>query len=365
MNVPFNNLLPYYKNYAKEINNAVDRVLKSGWYILGPEVASFEESFAQYHGLKYAVGVANGTDAIELSLRAANIGPGDEVITVSHTAVPTITAIERTGAKPVFVDVDPDTFTMNPKEILSVITSRTKALLPVHLYGQPADLHLLVNIAKKYKLLLVEDCAQAHGARDNNKLVGTYGHISAFSFYPTKNLGALGDGGAILTNDRQFADKAKRLRNYGQQSKYNHIERGMNSRLDEIQAAILKVKLKYLDDFNKERRAKAALYNNFLTGEETPKEREKVYHVYHLYVIKHAQRDGLQSRLAKLGVETLIHYPLPVHLQPAFADLGYRNGSLPVTESLCKRILSLPLYFGITKEQIKFVSESIKRYNSV
>ncbi|MCC6804435.1 MAG: DegT/DnrJ/EryC1/StrS family aminotransferase [Anaerolineae bacterium] len=352
-------MLPLNQRLSGELHAAVDRVLDSGWYILGPEVEAFEREFAAYHSVGYAVGVANGTDAIELALRAAGVGRGDEVITVAHTAVPTVCAVERAGASPVLVDIDPTTYTIDPAAVEAAITPRTKAILPVHLYGHPADLNALVGIAQRHKLLLVEDCAQAHGARDNGRLVGTFGDLAAFSFYPTKNLGAYGDGGAVITSDPQLAERLKRLRNYGQVRRYHHAERGMNSRLDEMQAALLRVKLQHLDAINDARREIAAAYDRSLRGVTLPTEQPNARHVYHLYVVRHAQRDPLAEALRARGVETLVHYPIPVHLQAAYADLGYGKGSLPVTEQIAQEILSLPLYYGLTEEQIAVVAEAV------
>ncbi len=357
--IEFNNLKPLYRLLKREIDKAIKNVLKSGWYILGPELAMFEKEFAKYHGVKYAVGVANGTDAIELALRAAGVGKGDEVITVSHTAVATVCAIERAGAKPIFVDIDPATYTIDPQKAEIAITSKTKAILPVHLYGQPADIRKLTLLAKRKKLILIEDCAQSHGARDSGKLVGTFGHLAAFSFYPTKNLGAFGDGGAVITNNYKLAQRLKRLRTYGEKSKYENIERGVNSRLDEIQAAILRIKLKYLNRNNKLRCGLAKIYDNNLKGVVIPQVRNKTDSVYHLYVIRHPKRDRLQRMLLENGVKTLVHYPTPVHLQKAYSDLGYGVGSLPVTEKVCKEILSLPMYIGLTKSEVKRISRIV------
>ncbi|MEP7290023.1 MAG: DegT/DnrJ/EryC1/StrS family aminotransferase [Chloroflexota bacterium] len=357
--IEFNNLKPLHALLADELNMAAQRVLNSGWYILGPEVEAFEAAFAAYHGVAHAVGVANGTDAIELALRAAGIGPGDEVITVAHTAVATVCAIEEAGATPVLVDIDPLAYTMNPLAAEAAITSRTRALLPVHLYGQPADMTALSTLAAKHNLLLIEDCAQAHGARDLDCLVGTMGHIGTFSFYPTKNLGAYGDGGAVITNDAEIAGKLRRLRNYGQVSRYEHAEHGINSRLDEMQAAILCVKLAHLDEHNATRRQLAAAYNQTLEQVTQPTERNGAYHVYHLYVIRHPQRDKLREALRERGVGTLIHYPIPVHRQAAYADLGYKVGSLPVTEQIAGEILSLPLYVGLTPNDIKTIGQAV------
>ncbi len=357
--IPFNNLKPLHTQLADELATATQRVLTSGWFILGPEVEVFETAFAAYHGVAHAVGVANGTDAIELALRAAGIGPGDEVITVSHTAVATVCAIERAGATPILVDIDPETYTMNPAAAEAAITPRTKAIIPVHLYGHPADLAALVDLAACHHLLLIEDCAQAHGARYEGKLVGTFGQMAAFSFYPTKNLGALGDGGAVITNDAQFAKRLKSLRNYGQASRYEHVERGINSRLDEMQAALLAVKLKHLDEHNAVRRDLADRYAQQLKAVTLPIEHLAAYHVYHLYVIRHPQRDQLQEALKARGVGTLIHYRIPAHRQAAYADLGYGPGSLPVTEQITSEILSLPMYIGLTPGDIDRIAEAL------
>ncbi|MCC7450006.1 MAG: DegT/DnrJ/EryC1/StrS family aminotransferase [Anaerolineae bacterium] len=357
--IPFNNLKPLHTQLADELAAATQRVLTSGWFILGPEVEAFEAAFAAYHGMAHAVGVASGTDALELALRAANIGPGDEVITVSHTAVATVCAIERAGATPVLVDIDPDTYTMNPAAAEAAITPRTKAMIPVHLYGHPADLSALVDLAARHHLLLIEDCAQAHGARYDGKLVGTFGQMAAFSFYPTKNLGALGDGGAVITNDAQYAAQLKSLRNYGQASRYEHVERGINSRLDEMQAALLAVKLKHLDEHNAVRRDLANRYAQQLKDVTLPLERSNAHHVYHLYVIRHPQRDQLQEALKARGVGTLIHYRIPVHRQQAYTDLGYGPGSLPVTEQITEEILSLPMYIGLTTDDIDRIAAAV------
>lgn len=354
---------------ADEINQAVSRVLSSHWYILGPEVENFERSFAEYHGLAHAIGVASGTDAIELALRAADIGPGDEVITVAHTAVATVCAIDRAGATPILVDINPLDYTMDPAACRAAITSKTKAIIPVHLYGHPADLFALKSIADQHGLLLIEDCAQAHGARLGDRLVGTFGQMSAFSFYPTKNLGAYGDGGAIITDDSQFAQRLKRLRFYGQSERYRSTERGINSRLDELQAAILSVKLKYLDHHNDARRSSAEFYSRSLRGVNTPRlrttngspagESPSIHHVYHQYVIRHPHRDHLQQSLRRMDIESQIHYPIPVHQQAAYADLGYAKGSLPVTERIANEILSLPMYPGLSIDELTTVTEAI------
>ncbi len=360
--IPFNTLSGVHDTLADEIAAATQRVLRSGRFILGPEVEAFEQAFARYHGVAEAVAVANGTDAIELALRAAGIGAGDEVITVSHTAVATVCAVERCGARPVLVDVDPVTCTMDPAAADAAITPRTRALLPVHLYGHPAAMQELAYLARRHGLFLLEDCAQAHGARYDGRLVGTLGAAGAFSFYPTKNLGACGDGGAVITGDRPLAARLRRLRNYGQTDRYRHAERGVNSRLDELQAAILAVKLAHLDEHNDTRRSLAECYRRCLRGVDLPIERNggpPVRHVYHLYVVRHKERDRLRSELESRGIGTLIHYPVPVHRQPAYADLGYRPGSLPVTETLAGEILSLPMYVGLRPADVETIGRAV------
>lgn len=347
---------------VRELGAAALRVLESGWYILGPELAAFERDFAAYHQVRHAVGVANGTDAIELALRALRIGPGDEVITVAHTAVATVCAVERTGATPVLVDVDEATFTLDPAAAAAAVTPRTKAIIPVHLYGHPADMGPLLELAARHGLAVVEDCAQAHGARIGGRLAGTMGHLGAFSFYPTKNLGAYGDGGAVITDDAALAERVRRLRNYGQEDRYHHAERGQNSRLDEMQAALLRVKLAHLDEHNSIRRQLAGEYSRQLTGVITPVCRPGADPVFHLYVVRHPQRDALMSALQERGIGTLIHYPVPVHLQEGYRDLGYAPGSLPVTERIAREILSLPLYVGLTPERVSLVSDAINEW---
>jgi dTDP-3-amino-3,4,6-trideoxy-alpha-D-glucose transaminase len=364
MNVPPMNLALLHQMYAAEIEQAVHRVLNSGWYILGQEVEQFEAAFAAYHGVAHAVAVANGTDAIELALRALGIGAGDEVITVAHTAMPTVVAVERAGAVPVLVDIDPITFTMNPEAVEQAITPRTKAILPVHLYGHPAHLDKLMAIAEANNLVLIEDSAQAHGALWNGEKVGTFGKIATFSFYPTKNLGAYGDAGMVITDDEELAGRLRRLRNYGQVDRYHHAERGINSRMDELQAAILGVKLKYLDEQNQARRTMAAVYTAQLKGVTLPQEHANACHIYHLYVIQSTQRDALRNYLDARGVKTIIHYPLPIHRQPSHQDLAYAEGSLPVTEQIAASIVSLPLFIGMTEAEQQYVIDTINSFIS-
>lgn len=361
--IRFNNLKPLHETLREELQEAANRVLNSGWYILGPELEAFEAAFSAYHGVQHAVGVANGTDAIQLALRAAGIGPGDEVITVAHTAVATVCAIEQAGAIPVMVDIDPATYTMSPGAAEAAITPRTRVLLPVHLYGHPSDLSALQAIADRHHLLLIEDCAQAHGARLNNRLVGSWGHLASFSFYPTKNLGAYGDGGAVICNDPAYAERLKRLRNYGQTTRYVHQERGINSRLDEMQAAVLAVKLRHLDAHNTERRMLAEVYQTTLRDQSQvilPRARDNADHVYHLYVVRVPQRDVVMQSLKEHGVDTLIHYPIPVHRQTAYASLGYAEGSLPVTEQIAREIISLPMYIGLTRSDILMIGQAFQ-----
>jgi dTDP-4-amino-4,6-dideoxygalactose transaminase len=360
LRVPFNNLSPRFADAAADYRAAVERVLARGWYVLGPEVRAFEDAFAAYHGGGHAVGVANGTDAIELALRAAGVGPGDEVITTAHTAVATACGIERSGAKPVFADIDPADYCLCPHAVAAAVTSRTRAVVAVHLYGQPARLAELRVVCDRHNLLLIEDCAQAHGATYDGRKVGTFGDAAAFSFYPTKNLGAFGDGGAVFTRDGALAERVKRLRNYGQTDRYHHADRGgFNSRLDELQAALLTTALARLDDHNAERRRAAERYLSQLPSEGLPLARPGTGHVYHLFVIRRPDCDAFRARLAARGVETLSHYPIPVHLQPAYEHLGVAEGALPAAERAAREVVSLPLFVGITGEQLDAVCAAV------
>lgn len=362
--IPFNDLKREYYSVKEEIDAAVAEVLESGWFILGEQVEAFEEEFADYCGAQYAVGVGSGTEALHLALLACGVQPGDEVITVPNTAVPTVSAISFANAVPVFVDIHPQSYNMDPSKLEMAITDRTKAIVPVHLFGQPADMAPIMEIARHHGLAVIEDCAQAHGARYRGHKVGTLGDAGCFSFYPTKNLGAYGDGGMIVTNREDVAEKLRLLRNYGQTRRYYHVTPGFNSRLDEIQAAILRVKLNRLDAWNQRRRILASLYARLLSGVlvATPIEMSYGLHVYHLYVIRCTQRDELQTFLAAHDANTLIHYPVPIHLQEAYVSLGLDEGSYPMAESYAKQMLSLPLYPALTEEEVNSVASLIAEF---
>jgi dTDP-4-amino-4,6-dideoxygalactose transaminase len=358
--VPFVDLRAQHDTLAPEIERAVRQVFECGDFILGAAVERFEAEFAAYIGAKHAIGVASGLDAIELALRAAGIGPGDEVITSANTFIATVLAILAVGARPVLVDADPDRYTIDPAGLSAAITSRTRAIVPVHLFGQPVDVDAVLAMARRHNLVVVEDAAQAHGARCNGQRAGAFGHAAAFSFYPSKNLGAYGDGGMVVTNDDRIADALRLLRNYGQRAKYDHAIAGISSRLDTVQAAILRVKLPHLDDWNAARRRHAAAYTERLSARvRTPVEAAGVEHIYHLYVIETERRDAVQQQLRAREISTGIHYPIPVHLQEACANLGYRAGDFPVTERAAARMLSLPMYPELTTMQIDYVTEAI------
>jgi dTDP-4-amino-4,6-dideoxygalactose transaminase len=353
-----------YHACKKEIDEAITRVMESGRYILGQEVAAFEQEFSAYIGVQYGIGVGSGTEALQVALQACGVKPGDEVITVSHTAVATVAAIQLCGARPVLVDIDPHTFVIDANQIERAVTSRTKVIIPVHLYGNVSDMKSIQSIADRHGLRIVEDCAQSHGATYGGRKSGAWGNLAAFSFYPTKNLGALGDAGMVVTNDPEMSDRVRLLREYGWRQRYVSEIPGLNSRLDELQAAILRVKLKHLDQWNEERRKKANIYTERLAplGIICPSEGLGVKHVYHLYVIRTRERDALQGFLKKKGIETLIHYPVPIHLQKAYEDLGLRKGELPLTEQCSLEILSLPLFPELKDCDIEEVVESIRSF---
>lgn len=365
MEVPFGDLRRQYQAIRSEIDAAVRRVLERGWFVLGQEVQNFEREFAEYLGARHAIGVGSGTEALHLALLAIGVGPGDEVITVANTCVPTASAISLAGAKPALVDVDPASFNLDPTRLEAAITPKTRAIIPVHLYGQAADMDPILEIARRHNIAVIEDAAQGHGATYRGKKLGTIGHIGCFSFYPSKNLGAYGDGGAIVTNDDQLAERARMLRNYGEHRRYFHKIKGSNSRLDEIQAAILRVKLRHLDAWNRRRRQIAELYNREITNPLIKKPTEMSYgtHNYHLYVIRCERRDELQQHLADRGVKTLIHYPIPIHLQEAYSDLNYRKGDYPVAEKCAEEVLSLPIFPELSDQEAHYVASCVNSFS--
>lgn len=362
MNIPFLDLGAAYRELQTEIDAAIARSLASGYYIGGPEVEAFESEFAAYCGAAHALGVANGLDALHLALRAMDVGPGDEVIVPSNTYIATWLAVSQCGATPVPVEPDARTYNIDPSRIEAAITPRTKVILPVHLYGQPADMEPILNIARKHGLCVLEDAAQAHGARYNGKRLGTHGDVVAWSFYPGKNLGAMGDGGAVTTNDSQLADRISVLRNYGSRLKYVNEVKGYNSRLDPLQAAILRVKLAHLDEWNLRRSAIAARYYLGLTGAglTTPFVPDWAEPVWHLYVVQHPKRDALQKKLAQAGIGTLIHYPIPPHMQQAYSSDDRGLGTFPLAERLAHNVLSLPIGPHLDIEQVRLVIANIK-----
>ena len=364
--IPFLDLKAPDVELKFEIDEAVARVMNSGWFIGGAEVEQFEAEFANYCDAAHAIGVANGLDALHLALLAMGVGPGDEVIVPSNTYIATWLAVSQCGAIPVPVEPDPQTFNINPLGIENAITARTKVILPVHLYGQPADLDPIIAIARRHNLRVLEDAAQAHGARYKGKRIGGHGDAVAWSFYPGKNLGAMGDGGAVTTNDPELADRIQLLRNYGSRVKYINEVKGFNSRLDPLQAAILRVKLKHLDEWNGRRAASALQYQHGLThcGLTLPIVPTWASPVWHLYVVRHSNRDLLQAMLNKAGIGTLIHYPIPPHLQDAYRDLGFGEGAFPIAERIHKEVLSLPMFPSMTKIQMTAVIQAISKSTS-
>lgn len=365
MQIPFLDLKLQTAACADEIRRAMNQVVADCNFVLGRQVEEFETAFAAYCDCRYAIGVASGLDALKLILRAMDIGPGDEVITTSHTFIATALAISSVGAVPVWVEVDPETYTMDPALVGDAVTERTRALMPVHLYGQAADMDPILDLARKHGLKVVEDACQAHGARYNGRRAGSLGDAAAFSFYPGKNLGAFGDGGAVTTNDPVLAKRIRTLRNYGSSQKYFHDELGENSRLDTLQAAVLSVKLTSLDECNAGRRAVAELYSELLAEVNevvVPVTRAGSEHVFHLYVIQAERRDELQAWLEGQGINCLIHYPVPVHLQKAYARKGWAEGDFPLTEQIASSILSLPVFPGMTGEQVQTVCDAIRSF---
>jgi dTDP-4-amino-4,6-dideoxygalactose transaminase len=367
MNVPFMDLKLQYAAIKNEILPAITEVLESAHFVLGKEVTAFEEEFAEFCGVQHSVAVNTGTSALHLALLAAGVGPGDEVITVPYTFVATVASVLYTGATPVFVDVDPLTYTMDVGKIEAAISSRTKAILPVHLYGNPADMDAIWSIARRHNLIVIEDAAQAHAAEYKGRRCGSIGDLGCFSFYPGKNLGAYGEGGLVTTNNPDFAKKIRMLRDWGAEKKYEHVLKGFNYRMEALQGAILRVKLRYLDQWTNARRSHAQAYSRVLSESELtlPTERPGTKHVYHVYAVLTEQRRELMESLNSQGIQTGIHYPIPVHLLPGYADLGYKAGDFPVSEGIAAQELSLPMYPELTDAHINAVAKAICRFNAL
>ncbi|MBI4238655.1 MAG: DegT/DnrJ/EryC1/StrS family aminotransferase [Deltaproteobacteria bacterium] len=365
--IPLVDLEQQYQRIREEMEPALQAVLTQAQFIGGPAVAAFERQFAEFCGVRYVVGVGNGTDALYVTLRALGIGPDDEVILPSHTFIATSEAVRLVGARPVFADISAETFNLDPAEVERKITACTKAILPVHLYGQPAALEALTTLAKRHQLLLVGDAAQAHGASYCGTPIARFGNATTFSFYPGKNLGAYGDGGAVATDDEALAKRIRMIANHGRTQKYVHDLEGVNSRLDGLQAAVLAVKLRHLADWNECRRRCAVQYTDLLrhvAGVQTPNIPEEATHVMHLYVIRvpAERRESLLASLRNDGIDAGIHYPVPLHLQPCYRSLGYAEGSLPVTETVAREIVSLPMFPELTADQVTVVADAVKRY---
>ena len=360
--VPYLDLKAQYRSIKSEIDTAISRVLESSQFVLGAEVAAFEQEFATYCGARQCIGLNSGTSALHLALLATGIREGDEVITVPFTFVASIAAILYAGARPVLVDIDPRSFNIDPSLIEAVITPRTKAILPVHLYGQPADMDPILDIARRRGLIVIEDAAQAHGAKYKDRPVGSIGDIGCFSFYPTKNLGAYGEGGAVTTNNAEFASTIRKLRDWGQDGKYHHTLRGYNYRMEGLQGAILRVKLQHLEKWIEARRGIARQYDSLLAncGVELPTVMPWAQHVYHLYTLRSEDRDSLQLALRNHGIQTAVHYGIPVHLQPAYADLGYGEGSFPNAETAAREVLSLPIYPELSHDKVEEIATALK-----
>ncbi|MBP6016450.1 MAG: DegT/DnrJ/EryC1/StrS family aminotransferase [Candidatus Promineofilum sp.] len=364
MEIPFVDLRAQYRQIQGEVDPAVLAVMQRGDFILGGAVAEFERTFADYCGVKYCVGVDSGYSALEMIVRAYDIGPGDEVITAANTFIATVLAISNAGATPVLVDCDPETYNIDVTKIEAAITPRTKAIMPVHLYGQMADMDAILAIARRHNLYVFEDAAQASGARYKGRRAGSLGDAAAFSFYPGKNLGAYGDGGAVTTNDPDVAEKIRLLRNIGQKVKYFHEIKGFNHRLDTMQAAVLGVKLPYLDGWNAGRRRAAATYADLLADLPllTPTTSPDGEHIFHLYVVRVADREALMDHLKSKGIATGLHYPIPIHLQPAYAELGYKLGDFPVTEAYAELIVSLPIFPELDDDKVAYVAGAIREH---
>lgn len=365
MRVPLVDLKAQHQELRAELEPAFRQVVEQARFSAGPFVSRFEQEFASFCGCRFAVGVGNGTETLWLTLMALGIGPGHEVVTVPNTFIATAEAIRLTGATPVFIDVDEETYTMKPTLLEAAITARTRAILPVHLFGQPADLDPICDLARAAGLAVVEDASQAHGADYKGRRAGSIGIAGCFSFYPSKNLGACGEAGAVVTNDPDLAERVRRLRDHGQNSKYDHAEFGWNARMDDLQAALLSIKLKRLPQWNEARRKNASRYGHLLSGLEgvrTPREASYAKHVYHIYAVRLARRDGLKATLQESGIECGIHYPVPLHLQPAFSYLKLEGGRFPVAESCARELLSLPMFPELTEEQMEYVAAEASRF---
>lgn len=363
MNIPFLNFTPMHAAIKSEMQAAFESVYDSYWYIMGEHLNRFEEQYAHFSKTRYTIGVSNGLDALTLALKALNIGAGDEVIVPSNTYIASVLAVSHVGATPVFVEPDEKTYNVDPDKIPAAITARTKAIMPVHLYGQACEMTTIMEIAQRYGLYVVEDNAQAHGASFEGKDTGSWGHLNGISFYPGKNLGAIGDAGAVTTDDETLAERVRMLRNYGSKIKYENEVIGYNMRLDELQAALLSVKLRHLQEWTRQRQQIAAWYDEALAGIGDlilPCTHPNATHVYHLYVVRTQHRNALQQYLKDNGIGTLIHYPIPPHLQQAYAHMGYQKGDFPIAEELAETCLSLPLWVGMVKEHVDQVQESIK-----
>lgn len=363
MKVPANTLSPQFELFREEYLEAAGRVLRSGWYVLGKEVEAFEEEFARFTGSRHCVGLASGLDALVLSVRALDIGPGDEVIVPSNTYIASVLGITERGATPVFVEPD-EFYNLDPLRIESAITKRTRAIMPVHLYGQPCDMPSIRTVAEKYKLFIIEDCAQSHGASVSGRMTGSWGTIGCFSFFPTKNLGAFGDAGAVVTDSDEIAQRIRLLRNYGSIQKYVHEIEGVNSRLDELQAALLRVKLRHLPQLQRGRQRVADHYRSAITHPSIglPRVRDDVEPVWHQFVVASDKRDALQRHLKDAGIGTLIHYPIPPHLSRAYSRLGFGKGDFPIAERCADTVLSLPVYDGISPAEIDYVCAAINDF---
>lgn len=365
MNIPFVNFAPAHDAIRDEMKQAFDQVYDSNWFVLGKQVEAFEQAYAAFNQTSSCVGISNGLDALHIALKVLGVGPGDEVIVPSNTYIATLLAVSYVGAKPVMVEPDPETYNIDANRIEAALTPATKAIMPVHLYGQACNMEAIMDIAGKHHLFVVEDNAQAQGATYSGKLTGSWGHINGTSFYPGKNLGALGDAGAVTTNDISLARKAEILRNYGSEKKYYNEVIGHNMRLDELQAAFLSVKLKHLPEWTRQRQQIAAWYGEALADAAhivLPKVADKATHVYHLYVIRTERRDELQAYLAAEGIGTLIHYPIPAHMQKAYASLGFQKGDFPIAEEIARTCLSLPMWPGMTKDDVSIVAEAMRKF---